>query len=59
MGFTRLRFELSPRVDEVAIALSLPDLWPPTRSENAGERERDGMKAANGDSAGALVAGAA
>jgi hypothetical protein len=59
MGFMRLRFKLSPRVDEVAIALSLPDFCPPTRSENAGERERDGMKAANGDSAGALVAGAA
>jgi hypothetical protein len=59
MGFVRLRFELSPRVDEAARALSPPNFWPPTRSGNAGERERDGMKAVNGDSSGAPVAGAA
>ena len=55
MGFVRLRFELFP----VAITLLPPHFWFPTRSGNAGERERDGIEAANGDCASAPVAGAA
>ena len=50
-----MRFELFPGT----IALSPPHFWFPTRSGNAGKRERDGIKAANGDCAIAPVAGAA
>ena len=54
-----MRFERFHQVDEGAIAPSPSDFWPPTRSGNVGERERDGVRVANGNWTGALVAGAA
>ena len=54
-----MRFERFHQVDEGAIAPSPSEFLPPTCSGNVGERERDGVRVANGNWASALVAGAA
>ena len=56
MGFMRLRFKLFHQVDEGAIAPSASAFLSATPAENVGER--DGVRVANENWAGALNAGA-